>query len=692
MQRWIDVTRVSLLCRYIRVRLCASNSILPLGCVWIVFSIIICNSVCAAYQGCNYKLGSAPYKVESMPISINSARILQQTLLTESLRGETHLLLAYAGQGSFQLMDANLSAGTVRVVDGVAGKPGPNAGVLHPNGKYYVASSDPGFLMEYDLHTGETRQIHRLADKGAQWMDMGDDGAIYIGEHVTGRVERFDPTSGTWEDFGIMDDPGPPYYRYAYTLGSDGRYVYIGVGKNPWYLVIYDRQTRTSKTFWKSLKQGEVFVCKGLQGGWFVSVGGIGWFKLERGSPVPQATSPEIVPNHMRGGVCTGENLSLCGSAYEVDLGLAVPVATTEGTAVAEIRYRVAGAPEWRSVKAPVPVLPQTIKQLVAWEGEELLGLTSMYGPLFRLSHARNGGIKLLGSTFRSNYDALYLPDRALWYIAGYPGSTLVYDPKHEWSLLPGSSPSDISLNPHIAGQGIAKHHYYLARGADGLVYAGVHHERESTGGDLGWYDPASGSTGHLREPFVHYDVRDLKAVLGGNALVYSSNALTEADGSRPDAVLFVLDVAAKQVVREIVPLPGVSDLDKVIETSPGVIVGVAGTECYAVDIQSGKVLYHKSLGAQFGTAASPDRRLVLGPDGYVWLVLVPPTKDALPQLARIKPVDGSVEIVQGVPGLVNFVLVPGRGVGEYDALLYGGTDIRRVRALLVQAIDDSSR
>lgn len=643
-----------------------------------------CFSVSRDLGTSRLEVGRPPFAVEGLPIRILSARIEHRSLFIDPTTGDHHLMLVYVTGGPLQLLDFNLAKGSTRSLDGVEGRPGPQAAVLHPNGRFYLASSDPGFLMEYNLSSGKTRQIRRLSDKGAQWMDVGDDGALYIGEMAAGRVERYDPASESWEDFGIMDDPGPPYYRYAYTLGSDGRFVYAGMGQDPWYLVIYDRQTHKTETLWKSLKGGAVTISKGLHGGWFVQVAGVGWFKLE-GGKVLQVAAPEVVPTHLRGGICSDETLSRCGGEYDIDLGRAVPVAAAGGTGIAEIRYRIAGAPEWQSLKTPVRVVPQSIKQLVAGEDDTLLGITGFYGPIFKFSLTKDAGISLLGATLRSTYDALYLPDRGEWYLAGYPAATLINDPKREWSLLPGATPSDKSLNPHAADVGFGKYHYYLARGADGFVYVGAQHERDSTGGDLGWYDPDAGLSGHLREPFVRFNVRDLKPVLGGRLLVYSSSSIAGAGGNRADAAVFVFDVASKKIVREIVPLPGVPDLDKIVETAPGVVVGVAGSECFSLDVQSGKVLYRKNLGARFGTTAPYDRRLVLGPDGYVWLVLMPPEKDELPQIARLDPANGRVEVVLGVPGLVNFLIVHGSTEGEYDALLYGRNELKRVRAILVQ-------
>jgi hypothetical protein len=155
----------------------------------------------------------------------------------------------------------------------------------------YIGSGDPGYFMVYDPETGQTRQIAKLADKGAQYVIEGDDGAVYIGECVKGYVERYDPKTQAWDNYGIMDDPGPPYYRYAYTLGADKRYIYIAMGQRPWYLVVYDRMQRTARIYWKELQATYVGVSRGTDGQWYATCSSkaisFRWYRL-RGDQPPE--------------------------------------------------------------------------------------------------------------------------------------------------------------------------------------------------------------------------------------------------------------------------------------------------------------------------------------------------------------------------------------------------------------------
>ena len=224
----------------------------------------------------SFKINKETIKVENLGTLIESATLEGAQQYTSSQNNETHFVLYYVllnyQQIPFQIMDVNLDRGEAKVVDAVLGRPAPLGNfVPHPNGKIYIGTGSPGSLMSYDVVTGQAQTLGKLADDGAQNVTIGDDGAIYVGETNKGYVERYDPKTGSWENYGIIDDPGPPYYRYAYWLGSDGRYIYIAMGQNPWYLVIYDRVKKTQKVFWKDAKLHNVSIRRGLKGGWYVS-------------------------------------------------------------------------------------------------------------------------------------------------------------------------------------------------------------------------------------------------------------------------------------------------------------------------------------------------------------------------------------------------------------------------------------
>jgi hypothetical protein len=614
-------------------------------------------------------LSHGPYAVDTLGTVLESATLDQRLVYRLAQTGHTHLMLYYWGISPFQLVDVDLEAGDAAVVDAAPGRAGPNATLLHSSGKVYIGTYDPGWLLEFDPRTHSVRTVGRLADKGAQFLIEGDDGAIYIGEATKGYVERYDPGTGALQSLGIIDDPGPPYYRYAYTVGADGRYVYVGVGQAPWYLVVYDRSAGVQKVFWRDLRSRTVTVIKGKDGAWYAKRCGsaeddaaCSWFRLEHGEPTP---CPPIANGATlpRGNVLEPAQAP-SAFGYEIDLSKATPSTATAHRAT--LRWRRAGEPSWRQTTVVVRTQPRVVKRLYPYSSSQLLALAEYYGPVVAYDPYSRASV-ILGDPQASLYDALLAG--GVWYLAGYPAATLRYDPSRPWTLTASTSNRhDRSVNPYMLA-GVQKYDYYLARGADGDIYVGVHHERDSSGGELVWYDTATDVRESVREPFEQFDVAGLAAVQGGAKIVYSSTALAPAT----DAKLFVFDVATKRIEREIVPLPGTRSLDKIVEVARGVVLGIADTRVYAVRTGTGEILYARELGGEpFRGVSKVDRRLVVGPDGYVWLPI-----DSV--ICRIDPANGSVEyVLDGVParGLLFF---------RNDLYLYGDTSLRRVRGLFAR-------
>jgi hypothetical protein len=517
--------------------------------------------------------------------------------------------------------------------------------------------------MAYDPQNGKTQYIAKLSQKGAQRTQVGDDGFIYIGECCLGGVERYNPTNGVFENLGRMDDAGPPY-QYAYTLGADPRFLYVGLGQLPWYLAVYDTQIRSKTNFWKD--QGDLggTVLRATTGGWYYDRYTAAkkhiWYALTNGAPV------EIAPSSVRapfvwfehdGVVNESENFP-SKFGIEVDLDDAYP---DNAKNRATIRWRSVGTTKWQAVDVNgFRLQPVNIKRLYPWEGTKLIGFADFYGPIFSYDLSTSNAVTL-GRTQFSLYDALL--EKGNIYLSGYPASTLQYNPSKPWTLSRSTQPKPgTPANPHQLPVGFGKYHYYSAFGADGFVYVAGHHERDSTGGELGWYDPLSGARGSLREPFLKDDARDLKPASGATKLVYASNR----------EKLFVFDVESKQVERTITPIPGIESLDKVTEVAPGIIFGAVSNRIYKVDIRTGSLIYTNTLpGLAFGGSALPayDRRLVLGPDGHVWMFIGN-------SLYRIDPADGSLTKILDAPA-GNLLFHGG------DIYVYRGPDLFRIKQVL---------
>jgi hypothetical protein len=617
-------------------------------------------------------LAPGPFKVEDLGSLVQTATLNSMYMYQLPTTKETHsfnvfVLNKYA-TNPFQIVDVNLANGQTRVVDGSLGRPGPAATIMHSNGKLYVGTGGPNYLVAYDAVAGQAQNLAKLADGGSQCIIEGDDGAVYIGEAPKGYVERYDPKDGTWENYGIIDDPGPPYYRYAYSLGADGRYVYIIVGTNPFYLVVYDRQTKTQTKFWKDQQISTCRVWKGWDGPWYACVtdaNGVNrWYKFNGSNPPELQSGPPLYGTKFY-------------PPYEVDLSKSTPDNSNGG--LVTVRWREKSFSTWKETSAQVRIDPYPIMRLYAdEENNKFFGFTPFYGPMFYYNPALKQ-TTILGRPQRSLYDALWWTSdtsEPRYFLAGYPSATMEWDPALPFNLgALSSNINDPTTNPHLQTlppEGTGKYHFHLAKGPDGFVYVGEHHERDSDGGSLGWYDPVTGQKGGLRDPFLQYDVRDLLATKKG--VIFSGIGIqTGIDGK-----LFLIDAKSKQVVSSIVPLPGQDDPGKLTMISDTVAVGVANKgnsagKLYSVDLNSGSLLYVKDLpGSPFGDVQWYNQRLIKGPDGYVWFYLGN-------TVYRINPTFGSIEpIVDASPAgsLVFF---------HNDLYIYGRDTLRRVTGLFDQ-------
>ena len=653
---------------------------------------VFTTSAPAEIPGARYILGSGPFIVEDLGSPIQSAAQERQNMFRMQ-NGQTHLILYYVAnayvQNPFQILDLNLEEGTYALADGALGRPGVNATVFHPNGKMYHASgaaSVPASAFEYDPQTATVRQLGQLSDQHAEVAEIGDDNAVYFGTCCHGKATRYDPATDTLEDLGRMDEnPQDDYetnYQYGYTIGADTRYVYVGLGENPWYLGIYDRQTRQKTIYWRDDQDTGGIVCHGKLGGWYYqrsnpSIGNK-WYKLENGIPteIPASQAPQVYYHWQYGGNVGRDFTKFPDQfGYEIDLGNATPDSGSGSRAI--IKWRKTGAADWQSVSVSgIRLDPAQIKRVYDFGNNKLLGTIGFYGPTFQYDMSTKEAVTL-GLPQYNLYDALFYDNNNIFF-AGYPAAVIRYDPTKSWTLTSSTvdkfSPS---VNPYNINTAFGKYDFYLVKGGDGLVYIGGHHERNSTGGELGWYNPITNEKGSLRDPLLEYDVVDLISVEGGRKIVFSGKSIeTGLDGK-----LFVVDVSTKQIVNIITPWPGATAPapGKIVEVEPGVILGVItqtnATYIYKLNINTDEVIctniYPETA---FGIRPSQDNRIIKAPDGYVWLQVGN-------NISRINPNDGAVERVilnqTGNPLFVNGT----------DLYIYGSNNLLRIKNILVETV-----
>jgi hypothetical protein len=356
----------------------------------------------------------------------------------------------------------------------------------------------------------------------------------------------------------------------------------------------------------------------------------------------------------------------------EFDLADAIPDTSTAG--VGTVRWRNQGDQDWRSAKLTTPISPTVIKRVYPFDGK-LLCFTGFYGPAFIYDPATKA-TRMLGRPGFSVYDAQRGAD-GRWYIAGYAAASAVWDPAQPWTASASALPGTPGVNPAKLPLQAGKYHYYHAVATapvpDGapatVLFAGAHHERDSTGAELGWLNVQSGEKGRIRDPLVEYEPGDLLTADTGKLVVLSTAARQKDDSGK----LFVVDAVTRQLVRTIAPVAGLADAGKITEVAPGEVVGVIkgtpNSRVYRANVTTGTTLWDKELpGVAFGGMRGYDRRVVLGPDGGLYFYLTD-------GIARLDPADGSVTQVVKAP--LSCPVFLGR-----DLYLYGDTNLRVVRGV----------
>jgi hypothetical protein len=596
-------------------------------------------------------------------------------------RGATHLVLYYRNsivwQYPFEILDINLDTGDFHLVDGVLGRPGPGGTLYHPDyEKVFIGSSDPGYFMEFNPVTGEVGVFGPVADKGVQTAVIGKDGAIYLGECCQGQAERFDPASGQLESFGRMD---PDYdldinYQYTYTIGGDERYIYAGMGKIPFYLVIYDREQNSREIFFKDDNDADAAIVKSINGDFYYrrssENAGTLWYLLENGQlqEIEPPPSDTLVEWYNRGNITREATEFVTEYGIEVNLDYSNPDSGNGNKVI--ISWREDGGTYWNEVEVTgFSLLPGNLKRLYPYGNNKFFGFMDFYGPVF-IYDLEILTTTTLGRPLRSLYAALVEPDNDDIFLSGYPATTMYYDISQPWSLTRSVDINDPAINPHrflLSGEGVSgKYHYYLARGADEKVYVGVQHERESTGASLGWYDPKTKESGGLRQPFENENISDLIAVDNGNKIVFSSKTMTgDTEGK-----LFVFDVNSGQIISNHVPIDGVLDAGKIIEFETNQIFGATGNIIYRYDIENNQLIYQIDLGKElFAGIRAFDQQMAMGCDGRIYVF-------ADQDLLRVDPHDGSFEtLLTSDPASIVF--------NHGDLYLYNGSSFSRVSGLL---------
>lgn len=516
-----------------------------------------------------------------------------------------------------------------------------------PSGGFlYVAARNR--LYRCDPVNGGAVLMGAVQDSSLYCGAAAPDGVLFFGSYPGGRVLGYDPAAESVIDYGRMDTDGP--IQYAYSIAADETHVYVGLGQSPWYLAVLNRATGERTLHFKDESISTRHVERAEDGTlWY------GADKLVDGELVSGQTKTAVIPYYEQSGANIDKTTWAARIGYEVNLDDAVPL--TNKPAV--IRWRAVGEQTWQEyAPAAPPLYPQVIHRVYPFDSTRLLCLSAAYGPVYLYTPATKQ-VEILGSPTRSLYAASKIADK--WYFSGYPAATYEYDPAQPWTLT-DSSADHAQTNPRSVFP-VSKYHEYSAVGSDGRLYVAVRHERDSVGGELGWYDPTTEQGGSLREPLARWYPRGFAAV--GSKIVYSGGNLDGLDGR-----LFVFDVSDPAAVeREITPLQDFASAGCIIGVGGTDVIGLANVAAYRQNVVTGAEIWRVALpNGAMDAIEYRSRKAEIAPDGLVYFYIGT-------SIYALDPADGTLTVAVedgGAQGVIT------RHNGT--AYIYGTTELRRIK------------
>lgn len=596
------------------------------------------------------------------------------------------------------------------------------------DGKYYIATpSRQTWSMNLFVYDPDTNRVEErgeiVAGLGGEVRPLvtGPDGRIYGTGTRGNRVGLYiyDPQrKQVVKDFGPVGPSHPNGAWSRYVMGVDDTHAYIASGMIPaWYLVAVNLATGEEKVLLESPTEHVMDIVESFPGAWAIVPQEAGATRKEywlyHGEAIPKVNDTPPWPAKESP---WDKGLKSKPQVYfdQIDpdaKGNAVLWYRSPEDAKAAEAKAVERAPRavatktpaelgWKAIRVEnVETYPHRLNPMTLLPDGRLYGTGDDYVGVFAFDPKTDQTTILGPRPGLAPYTQIVQGDK--FYSSGYSGGHLfVYDPARPWTLGKGGPPghpapneTDVSSNPRRLGDFDRTTRVGLmhssAIGADGRIYFGGFGLRHYTGGGFGWYDPQTMKMDGFWQPLSGYAVQWIASILAGRQIVISTiRAADELNENRvpPEARLFVFDVGAQKIVRQITPLAKAQTTGLIAEVSPGRLLGLTsdpdragGSILYGVDVSQGATLFVKrlpfrvSIDVHWPHWLDPSyeyNALVRGPDGYMWTFL----QDVL---VRIDPKDAHVHVV----GKINPVGYP-TFVGK-DLYLSGAEQLRRIRDIV---------
>ncbi|MBT3375755.1 MAG: hypothetical protein HN742_32555 [Lentisphaerae bacterium] len=598
-----------------------------------------------------------------------------------------HYAPQYGGPNSFRICDT----GTGEVTEFETGRYYnvhiPKSAVA-PDGKLYISIlGKPHIKVEICVYDPATNTMQLNAFDMPDDMRgethpfvLGWDGMLYaMGGHTDRSVTacQVNWKTGDVTLYGPMGPSHKPRGSWAYYGGVDDRYIYIASGKVPWYLVAYDRETRTSETLLETTPPGGVINVRQQRYGCTAAAskvvgtdGARTEYWLYEGKAIPKKSPKEAPPwpEPEDGGVAQVR------MPPRPDVSLARAEPGPDGKAQCWIRTQAAkeaakGLPEdatpeqqgWQVFRYSVPVFPQGLYRLREMPDGRLFGTGGAYLGHF-LFDPKTGKYQHPGSLHLSHYATAFQGGKI--YMSGYPTSPLYeWEPNLPWTAnAPQSNGRALAdtapdSNPRcvvrLGGKELAGTHkmYAGTTGANGKVYFGGRWYRDGAGGGLAWHDPATGKAGGTWEPFSNYQITHMTPIQDGRRIAISTRSVADPLLNKPtpeQGRLFLFDTETNEMTGHVDPVLKAKGAGPVAGVGRSRIIGWTvdpsndkSSILYGCDAATGSVAWQKPLPFPLPVKIGSNQKecfdFRLGPDGKVWTYLPGNV------LVTIDPVDGRI-------------------------------------------------
>jgi len=485
------------------------------------------------------------------------------------------------------------------------------------DGKIYTAF-DKTFV-EFDLNLRQFT-FSGLTDGQPQAFTRTPDGCIYFANYSTSSLYRFNPTTDTLQNLGVLD--ATQQYPTYLEAGPDG-WVYAGLGTTRGNIKAYNpatgefkqlvdeagRITGTSYVFIGTSGQvyGREYTPNSgrlmtLTGGVATFVAGnpanpqrgvsgaINWGNMLSGFPSPggailQCNIPEKYADVLFNGVTTRINFTYTSNGSGVTSLVTGPNGKVFGSSNHPMHFF--------GLTPATPASSSTITD---------------YGPIPAVASGNFGAFgisdqKLIGDTYSN-------------------GELYEYDTQAAWNV----PVSGATVNPHKVGTYADVSRPRAAVDLpNGNILFGGYPGYGVTGGGLVTYSGAFGTaTVKSAAQLLPGHSTTALALLNSSTVVGGTSIKTPGGGveTATEAKLYYYDISTKTITYSTVPVPGVKAINDLYITTSGKVYGLTDAAIFFVFDTATNTVVHTANWSAWGIAFNPGHSMWTAPNGRVGVIL----------------------------------------------------------------------